>query len=141
MKTEPGSAYRGQKVEDLHREIMQWKSHLNVMKEEMSFLDLLLTSAVFQRNTPNLFERLLEYKERLKKVRIIREIVQEHISMYEINLLEGLDAPSPGNLGYAANHPTLKAQLEHCLGDFQDLKLEIFNYTGGILSGAISKTS
>jgi len=104
------------------------------MDDELVFIDRLLGSYVFQPNTPNLFERLQDYKNRLKETKTRKQELRGHISKHENTLggmLECID--SECDLGYYRKHDRLRTQVCQCLEDFQKLKSEIFNYAGGIL--------
>jgi len=122
------------KVEELHWEIQQWKSHFQFMEDELTFIARLLDSYAFQPNTPNLFERLQDYKSRIKKIKTTKKEVRDHISKHE-NTLGGMleCTDSACDLNYYRKHETLKAKVNICFGDFQKLKSGIFNYAGGIL--------
>ena len=116
------------KVEELHWEIQRWKSHFQFMDDELIFIARLLDSYIFEPNTPNLFERLQNYKMRIKKK------VRDYISQHE-NTLGGMleCTDSACDLGYYRKHDKLQAKVDRCFADFQELKSEIFNYAGGVL--------
>ena len=122
------------KVEELHWEIQRWKSHFQFMDDELIFIARLLDSYIFEPNTPNLFERLQNYKMRIKKVEKIKKKVRDYISQHE-NTLGGMleCTDSACDLGYYRKHDKLQAKVDRCFADFQELKSEIFNYAGGVL--------
>ena len=134
MENEEISIRRDRSIEELHSEIQQWKSNLQFMDDELIFIDRLLNSYVFQPNTPNLFERLQDYKSRLKHAKISKQEVCHHISRHE-NTLGGIleCTDSLCDLGYYRKHDKLQATVAECLEGFQELKSGIFNYAGGIL--------
>jgi len=104
------------------------------MQDELTFIDHLLNSYVFEPNTPNLFERLQGYKVRLKKAKAKRQEVSKMIVQHEKNLggmLECTD--STCDKTYYQKHEINKAEVVDCMENFQILKSEIFNYAGGIL--------
>lgn len=122
------------KVEELHWDSQRWKSNLQLMEDELVFIDRLLNSYVFEPNTPNLFERLQDYKERLKKAKAGKKRVRESISRHEVNLGGMLEcADNTCDKEYYQKHDLLTAEVLLCLDNFQNLKWEIFNYAGGIL--------
>ena len=128
------STEQEKKVEELHWEIQQWKSQFQFVEDEILFIERLLNSYVFQPNTPNLFERLQDYKARLKRSKPSREEIRKRISAHESNLggmLECVDTAC--DLTYYRKHDSLQNDVDKCFGDFQNLKSEIFNYAGGIL--------
>ncbi|MGB5371177.1 MAG: hypothetical protein WBN18_12175 [Flavobacteriaceae bacterium] len=122
------------KVDQLYLEIKQWKSALRFMLDEIHFIDRLLNSYVFEPNTPNLFERLLDYQERVKKAKAKETIIATNIKKHESNLGGMLECTDDVcDLTYYQKHSRLKAEWAAYLDDFQNLKSEIFNYAGAIL--------
>ncbi len=122
------------KVEELHWDSQQWKSHLRLMQDEIMFIERLLNSYIFEPNTPNLFERLRDYQSRLGKAKAYRDDVQKIIAQHERNLggmMECTDTTC--DMTYYQKHEKIKAEAVNCMEIFQDLKTEVFNYAGGIL--------
>lgn len=122
------------KVEELYRDTKRWKSCFQFNSDEMLFIERLLNSYVFEPNTPNLFERLRDFQERLKKTIAAKKDVTDRIRKHEANLggmLECTD--SSCDLEYYNKHQQLKAEVNGFQEDFRQLKSEIFNYAGGIL--------
>ena len=122
------------KIEDLHRDFQQWKSHLYLMEDELTFIDHLLNSYVFEPNTPNLFERLQNYLRRLKKAKMNREEVCMLIAQTEKDLGGMIQCTdNTCDQTFYARHEKTKAEAVSCLENFRNLKSEIFQYAGGIL--------
>lgn len=122
------------KVEELYRDTRRWRSCFQFNSDEMLFLERLLNSYVFEPNTPNLFERLRDYQDRLKKAISEKKAVTDRIRKHEGTLggmLECTD--SSCDLEYYRKHEQLKAEVTYFQEDFRQLKSEIFNYAGGIL--------
>lgn len=125
---------QARKTEELHKDCKQWKSRLNFMDDEISFINKLLNSYVFEPNTPNLFERLQDYLHRLEQTQDLRIEVRERILRHEKNLGGMLECTDDAcDLVFYQKHDILKTDVNECLSDFQILKSEIFNYAGGIL--------
>lgn len=125
---------QSRKVDQLHLDTSKWKSVLRFITDEMVFLERLLNSYVFEPNTPNLFERLSDYQERLKKCIYREKEVRDKLENHSRDLggmMECTDTEC--DLTYYRKHDQLKAEM----ADFQEryalLKSEIFNYAGGIL--------
>lgn len=134
MKKEQPTIGQEKKVEELHWEIQKWKSHFQFLDDELTFIERLLGSYVFQPNTPNLFERLQEYKIQIQKIETTKKEVRDDISTHENTLggmLECMD--SNCDLAYYRKHDKLKKEVDTCFTEFQELKSKIFNYAGGIL--------
>jgi len=122
------------KIEELHADFQQWKSHLYLMQDELTFIDHLLNSYIFEPNTPNLFERLQDYQIRLKKAKSNRQEVCQMIAQHEKDLVGMIQCTDTAcDSVYYQKHEKTKAESVLCLENFQNLKSEIFQYAGGIL--------
>lgn len=134
MEQETSVKSQEKKVEELHWELQQWKSQFQFMQDETTFIGSLLDSYAFQPNTPNLFERLQDYKSDIAKITATKEELRKHISTHENELggmLESTDVSR--DLNYYREHDQLKAKIDTFFEGFKTLKSEIFNYTGSIL--------
>lgn len=120
-------------VAQLHWKIQQWKIRFQLMDEEINFINRLLDSNAFKPNTPNLFERILDYKNRVEKISCKSVALRTQISSHE-NTLGGMSdkTESSSNINTYKKNDQLQVEVDACLGDFQNLKSEIFNYTGSI---------
>lgn len=104
------------------------------MEDEITFFSRLLNSYIFEPNTPNLFERLQDYQEKLKKTIAKKAEVAQKLSKHENSLGGMLECKDEAcDLGFYKAHKALQAEIVSCVQDFQHLKGEIFNYAGGIL--------
>ncbi len=122
------------KIEELHADFQQWKSHLYLMQDELTFIEHLLNSYIFEPNTPNLFERLQDYQTRLKKAKSNRLEVCQMIAKHEKELVGMIQcADTACDNVYYQKHEKTKAESVLCLENFQNLKSEVFQYAGGIL--------
>lgn len=127
-------AEQAKKVDELHWDARHWKSMLRFMQDEITFIERLLNSYIFEPNTPNLFERLQDFQWRLKKAKNKKSGVIAQISKHEKNLGGMLECTDEAcDLGFYQKHNVLKAEVVSCVEDFQTLKAEIFNYASGIL--------
>jgi hypothetical protein len=121
-------------LEKFHLDSQQWKSSFHLMKDELLFIEELLHSYVFEPDTPNLFERLQDYLERLKTVNEYKTRLEGQIVQHENKLGGALECrDGQGDEDVHAEHEQLKANVVNCLQQFQVLKSEVFNYAGGIL--------
>ncbi len=122
------------KVELLYAESHNWKSSLYLVSDEVTFIDNLLNSYVFEPNTPNLFERLQNYQSQIKKNKERKIVVLDSIDKHQKDLGGMLECTDYAcDLGYYQKHEAIKAEVVGFLENFQLLKSEIFNYAGGIL--------
>ena len=122
------------KVEKLHWESLKWKSHFLLMEDELLFINRLINSYVFEPNTPNLFERLKEYKSRIKTIEGSISKAKANLAIHENKLGGVMECMGKScDTAYTKQHETIKIEVAACIEAFQNLKLEIFNYAGGIL--------
>ncbi|MCW5515762.1 hypothetical protein [Muriicola sp. Z0-33] len=134
MKNTETQNFKAKKVEELHSQSNQWKSNLCFLRDELTFINQLLHSYVFEPNTPNLFERLQNYQDQLKKVSTEEVGLQQRIEKHETDLGGMLETSDDINdKEYYNKHEALNTLVTDCLLNFRDLKSEIFNYAGGIL--------
>ncbi len=123
-----------QSVEALHRDSQKWISALHFTQDELSFIEKLLHSYVFEPTTPNLFERLQDYLSRLARAKGNLSILSKSIQSYEHELGGILECDTlPPDIDLERKHNDLKKNIEEHQGKFTMLKSEIFNYAGGIL--------
>ena len=122
------------KVEQFHREAQIWISSAYFIKDEVIFIEKLLRSYVFEPDTPNLFERLQDYLQRLESNKSrLDELVNQLIG-YETELGGLLECQAFDDLAeLEKRHLQMKSQGEEFQLKFKMLKSEIFNYAGGIL--------
>lgn len=121
-------------IQKLHLDTQKWKSSFFLMNDELVFIEQLLHSYIFEPNTPNLFERLQDYLERLKHIKTDKTNLQDLMVQHENNLGGSIECKnSKFDEDVYVEHEKLKANVVNCLQQFQILKSEIFNYAGGIL--------
>ncbi len=122
------------KAEKLHWESLKWKSHFLLIEDELLFITRLLNSYVFEPNTPNLFERLMDYKSRINKIEQRKDVIKASLVVHESKLGGLMECLGKScDKAYQKEHKAIEAEVMRCIEDFQNLKLEIFNYAGGIL--------
>lgn len=121
-------------TQELHVASRKWISNLQLIDDELRFIENLMCSYVFEPDTPNLFERLQDYKERVKDIQKRKEEIGKMLLHHEnelSGLLESSDADRDNS--YAQRQQELQVEFLLFHEDFQQLKSEIFNYAGGIL--------
>ena len=121
-------------TQEYHAASKNWISSLQFIDDELRFIENLMCSYVFEPDTPNLFERLQNYKERVQNIQIRREEMAKWLLDHENELSGLLESPVADKDGsYARKHQELQVEFLLFHQDFQQLKTEIFNYAGGIL--------
>ncbi len=125
---------QARKEQELQLDCRNWKSALLFTHDEITFMERLLGSYIFEPNTPNLFERLQEYQDRLKAIKQKKARVQTAISQHGNHLGGILEcADEACDLGFFQQHAELKVKVAAFNSAFQELKAEIFKYAGGVL--------
>ncbi|GGW41373.1 hypothetical protein [Arenibacter certesii] len=125
------------KIEKLHWHIQHWKSDLQFMENETSFIHQLLNSDIFKPNTPNLFERIQKYLTRLGEFEARKSKLRQLISKHE-NHLGGLAQfrKETFDATFYHKHDDLEMEVLDCTDDFKTLKAEIYNYVSGTIKKA-----
>ncbi|MBQ0734786.1 hypothetical protein [Aquimarina celericrescens] len=121
-------------LKEIHLDALEWKSSLYFIEGEIQFINQLLNSYVFEPTTPNLFERLQEYKEQLKKVEEQIESLHKSIRKHESQLGGMLECDTIScDHDYYQEHESLKITYSKFYKNFRELKSKVFGYAGGIL--------
>jgi len=129
------TSQKNKRVKELHWKTQQWKSHFQSMDDELILSKRLLDNQIFLPKTQNIFERIQEYKIRIKKIKNTKKALLSDISIYENNLGGMLDCTNNEcELSFYRNDDKLQAKVDSCFENFQKLKSEIFNYTGSTLN-------
>ena len=122
------------KIVDMHGRLINWRSYLQFIGDEMAFIEKLLNSYVFEPRTPNLFEKLEHFKqgfhaskkERDGLLRTIREHEKHLGGMVECN-------PNEQDASYCEKHRALERSVHDYLEEYLKLKGEVYNYAGSVL--------
>lgn len=121
-------------AKEIHFEMLEWKSGLQFIAEEIQFINQLLNSYIFEPNTPNLFERLQEFKLQMAKIEEEIQEITSSISKHENELGGMMECDTLScDVFYTEKHSSLKKAIEKFYKKYGVLKGEVFNYAGGIL--------
>jgi len=122
------------KVNKLSAEVNVWKSQIRFIQDEIVFINHLINSYVFEPKTPNLFERLQGYKHYINKSESNIKNLCNAITTHERELGGMLECTDDScDLVYWDKHMTLKLMVAEFTDEFRNVKMEVFNYAGGIL--------
>lgn len=121
-------------LREFHHDTLRWKSVIGYKEDEIIFINRLLNSKAFSKNTPNHFEKLQQFKHEIKtKTREAKNFKKE-ISEYEAKLKGILECQDTScDTYYWENHKDLKERFEEFDSDFNANKIKVFNYTGSML--------
>lgn len=126
--------HQNTKVDALYEDCKYWISTFNFFEEEILFIKKLFESYAFEPNTPNLFERLQDFKKRLGDINVAWGNIKNNILQHENTLGGMLECKDEMcDLTFYHAHNEIKKQVFHSFENFKVLKAEIFNYAGGIL--------
>ena len=121
-------------LKQIHLDALEWKSSLHFIENEIQFIDQLLNSYVFEPNTPNLFERLQEYKKQISKIEEEIQNLHQNIRKHESELGGMLECDTVScDHEYYQEHELLETTYNKFYKKFRELKSNVFGYAGGIL--------
>ncbi|MBR9853304.1 MAG: hypothetical protein GYB37_01835 [Algicola sp.] len=122
------------KIEVVHDDLQNWKSYLQFIGDEMMFIQKLLDSYIFEPRTPNLFERLENFKQLFNTTKQARELLLESIKAHE-NKLGGIFECTQDECDdlYYEKHQGLKINITDYIKSYLNQKKEVYEYAGSVL--------
>ncbi|USD24525.1 hypothetical protein [Flagellimonas marinaquae] len=122
------------KIEMMRDDLQNWKSYIQFIGDEMVFIQKLLDSYIFEPRTPNLFERLENFKQLFNASKQKRASLLESIKIHG-NRLGGIFecTQEESDSQYYENHLDLKANVTGYIKSYLDQKKEVYEYAGSIL--------
>lgn len=134
MKNSNTTLSRPQKIEKLHWHVQHWRSDLNFMKDETIFIERLLNAPIFESNTPDLFGKLHDYRNRLVTYKSRKNKLMHLISTHEKQLGRVMENNTENVVtDFYHKHDDLEMELLDCTDNFKSLKSEIYNFIQGNL--------
>lgn len=116
------------------RDAQWWKSTLESIETETQFIEKLLNAHIYKDNTPNLFERLQQFKQEVGTRTLEAKNLKKEITEYEDKLRRFLECQDIScDTYYLENHKVLKDCFEEFYTGLNDYKTRIYNYIGGFL--------
>lgn len=124
------------KLDELHLETLEWKSSIQFIIGEISFIKQLVNSYSFEPHTRNLFERVQEFKEELKKIETSIEKMRLRMVKHE-NQLGGILEQDRISFDheYYKKHRLLERRFKLFYQEYRELKSNIFTYLSSVLKG------
>lgn len=119
----------------MHGDVFKMKSTLLNIKEDIPEVMKNVTYSSFHRAIPNLFERLLGYKNELLDIEQEVDAILEEINIFanRINLLAIHETPNAVII-LEETHNILNAQVEKLNTDYNKTKGDIINFTASLKS-------
>jgi hypothetical protein len=111
-----------------------WKVSMALVVDEIRFIDNLMQSYVFEPQTPNLYERLEEYKSQIFKTKTSLQHIQQLLMKLDLSL-SGLKESETvaGDMFLQEKHLQTKQSFEQFMASYNKTKIPIFNYCGAVL--------
>jgi predicted nuclease with TOPRIM domain len=117
-----------------HHDAQWWTMALGYMENEIGFIERLLNYNRFQEKTPNLFERLQQFKQEMSIIITEIKTLKKEINEYEDRLRGILECEDIScDTYYLENHKDLKNRFEKFFEAFNTFKTSVFNYTASVL--------
>lgn len=121
-------------IDEYHNDVKVWKSNIALTVDEIRFIDNLLKSYVFEPNTPNLFERIEQFKVQLEKNKSTLAHIQNLLSKHDLELSGMLECDTVAcDIFFEEKHLLIKENYRQFIRSYNDIKAKIFNYCGSIL--------
>jgi len=122
------------KIGELHKELQIWNSYLRFIDDEMIFIQKLLNSYIFEPRTPNLFERLGDFKREFaiskREKNQLKRAILEH-EKYLGGLVECTTEDCDGH--YYQKHLEFKDAMSAYIESYLELKNKVYGYAGSVL--------
>lgn len=121
-------------IDQYHEDVKVWKSNIALAVDEIRFIENLTQSYAFEPTTPNLFERLEEFKTQMYKIKKLLDTIQELLSKHDLELSGMLECDTVScDIYFQEKHLLIKESYRQFVNSYGETKTEIFNYCGTIL--------
>lgn len=121
-------------MDQYHEDVKVWKSNIALAVDEIRFIENLTRSYAFEPTTPNLFERLEEFKSQILKIKKLLDNIQKLLSKHDLELSGMLECDTVAcDIYFQEKHLLIKENYRQFVNSYGKTKTEIFNYCGIIL--------
>lgn len=121
-------------VDQFHNDVKVWKSNVALASDEIKFIENLTHSYIFEPRTPNLFERLEQFKSEIFKIKKLLDNIQILLTKHDAELSGMLECDTVScDTFFKEKHIMIKEQYRQFIDSYNKTKSEIFNYCGKIL--------
>ena len=73
-------------IDQFHQDVKVWKSNVAMTSDEIQFIENLTQSYIFEPSTPNLFERLEQYKTEVSKIKVSLKSIEVLLIKHDAEL-------------------------------------------------------
>ncbi len=121
-------------IDEFHHDVSTWKSNIALIKDEVIFIERLISSYVFEPRTPNLFEKLEQYKSKIGTINESLGTVQMVLKKHDAEISGMLECDTVAcDSFFTEKHILVKKQYREFITIYNTVKQEIFTYCGSIL--------
>ncbi|RMB64101.1 hypothetical protein EAX61_01625 [Dokdonia sinensis] len=121
-------------IDQYHEDVKVWKSNIALAVDEIRFIENLTQSYAFEPTTPNLFERLEDFKSEIYKIKKLLDNIQKLLSKHDLELSGMLECDTMAcDIYFQEKHLLIKENYRQFVNSYGKTKTEIFNYCGTIL--------
>ena len=142
MKTKMKKDWFGREksIEELHNDSKIWVSEINLIKDEIRFLEHLLSANYIDFLAAGLH---IKIEDDVKQISIQKNVgteLQELINEQEKVLSELIKTESvTGNINYIENHKKLEIEVNTYINKYKELKQQIFKIVENVMKKTIQK--
>ncbi|MHB1148340.1 MAG: hypothetical protein ACYC01_12205 [Lutibacter sp.] len=142
MKTKIKKDWFGRKksTDELHTDSKIWVSEINLIKDEIRFLEHLLSANYIDFLAAGLHKKIEDHVKQISIQKNVGTELQELINGQEKVLSELIKTESvTGNINYIENHKKLEIEVNTYLYKYKDLKQQIFKIVENVMKKSIQK--
>lgn len=120
--------------EELQADTKEWDKLFQTNTDEILFVKQLLTSDVFEGNTPNLYENLQQYFDLLEDLKAEKIDLHEELHNHKNDLNGMMECEDIScESFYYTQHLDLEKRIKKHLSRFENLKIKIFRFCTPLL--------
>ena len=121
-------------IDQFHQDVKVWKSNVALASDEIQFIENLTHSYIFEPSSPDLFERLEQFKSEVASVEVLLKSIQTLLVKHDAELSGMLECDTVScDMFFQEKHLVIKEQYRQFIDSYNKTKIEIFNYCGNIL--------
>ncbi|OGS74275.1 MAG: hypothetical protein A3F91_04300 [Flavobacteria bacterium RIFCSPLOWO2_12_FULL_35_11] len=142
MKTKMKKDWFGREknTEELHNDSKVWVSEINLIKDEIRFLEHLLSANYIDFLAAGLHKKIEENVKQISLQKNLGTELQDLIREQEKILSELITTESvTGNINYIENHKKLEVEINTYIKKYKDLKQQIFKVVENVMKKTAQK--
>jgi len=142
MKTKMKKDWFGREksTDELHNDSKVWISEINLIKDEIRFLEHLLSANYIDFLAAGLHKKIEENVKQISLQKNLGTSLQDLIKGQEKILSELITTESvTGNINYIENHKKLEIEVNTYINKYKDLKQQIFKVVENVMKKTAKK--